>query len=415
VHYTSEHSPVFFLFVGLYFTAQVALARGLSWTRVVVFAVLGALSFSIVPFAKLQGTYLAMFSGLLLVAAVFLRPVIGLRQRLIACGITVAAALLFPACLVAVVAMGGALDYFIQSYFGNALAYQVAGIPGVSSWQMLGLLLGKSQDAAIYAAGLCVFVLVATTSLLAPSPVALSKRIVVFLAVTFLLTVLAFSAVLATQRDYGHYLIFLPFFSALFVSGLAGALVDRGRSVRTTPRAVANYELTCVGLLILTSIFPVVGFRLENPHPWVGSARSWSEKSAAPHTGPGNAIRNIGKDSNRRLAVWGYVPELYIESGMIQATRLSTSSAIFNDNHLRAFFLTTYFEDLERAAPDLFVDAVAEGQFMMNDPAIHAHETVPEIEDYVRRNYELVREVRGVRIFRRLPSPREPSATSNEP
>ena len=405
VHYTSEHAPVFYLFAGFYFAAYIAFSDVLSWRRLIASGVLGAIFFSIVPFAKLQGTYLALFGGLLLVAAVFLRGGFSFRQRLLAAGITMAASVVLPAVLALTFAVGGVFDYFLNSYLGNALAYQASGLSDVNSWQLLGKLLAKSSDATTYAVGWVVFLLLATASLLTPSAFRLRKQEVTFLAVSFLLLALAMSAVLTTQRDYGHYLIFLPFFAALLPCGLAGALVQRARRLRTSKRDAANYELTCAGLMVLITILPVAGLRMEQPNGWAGNGRAWAKTASKPHTPVGNAIANVGHNSNRRLTVWGYAPEYHVETGFRQATRLSTSSAIFNDNHLREFFLNTYLDDLKKNQPGIFVDAITEGSFFMNDPATQAHENIPEIAAYVAENYELARDIRGVRIYRRTTNP----------
>jgi hypothetical protein len=74
---------------------------------------------------------------------------------------------------------------------------------------------------------------------------------------------------------------------------------------------------------------------------------------------------------------------------------------MFNDNPLQPFFVSTYIEDLKRNKPDVFVDAVAPGSFMMSVPGQHAFERIPEVADYIRANYSLSRDVNGVRIFRR--------------
>jgi hypothetical protein len=86
---------------------------------------------------------------------------------------------------------------------------------------------------------------------------------------------------------------------------------------------------------------------------------------------------------------------------MVQATRLSTSGALFNENPLKPFFLATYSDDLQRNRPLVFVDAVAPDQFvMMTKREEHGHEVIPEIRDFVAANYNLFEEIDGVRIYK---------------
>jgi hypothetical protein len=94
--------------------------------------------------------------------------------------------------------------------------------------------------------------------------------------------------------------------------------------------------------------------RLQSPNSMAGLAQKWSSKQ------PGVIAQRIFKASGGegRLCVWGYNPTYYSETGLVQATRLSTSSALFNDNALRPFFMGSYLEDLKRNRPKVFVDAV---------------------------------------------------------
>ena len=137
--------------------------------------------------------------------------------------------------------------------------------------------------------------------------------------------------------------------------------------------------------------------RLKSPNSWAGLAQKWSSEK------PGVIAQKILQASGGegRLCVWGYNPTYYSETGLVQATRLSTSSALFNDNALRSFFLGSYLEDLRRNRPKVFVDAVAPEQFvMMTKREEHGHEVVPEVRDFVASNYELFDEIDSVRIYR---------------
>jgi hypothetical protein len=90
--------------------------------------------------------------------------------------------------------------------------------------------------------------------------------------------------------------------------------------------------------------------RLQSPNPRAGLAQKWGSKQ------PEVIFEASGGEG--LLCVWGYNPNYYTETGLVQATRLSTSSALFNDNALRPFFMGSYLEDLKRNRPKVFVDAV---------------------------------------------------------
>ncbi|MEI6490936.1 MAG: hypothetical protein WCO94_00185 [Verrucomicrobiota bacterium] len=401
VHYTSEHAPLFFLFCGLWCVCNVEFHSIGSTRKFAATACAGAVLFSIVPFAKLQAAYLGLFSGTLLVIVVLFRRDLPFRKRLVIAGMTAFCALAFPLLLILMALVTGSGDYLLNSYFGNALAYVESGFSTGTSFLLMWKLLVQSADIVAFAAGSLLFALAAVSALLAPSTARLDRRLLGFSLAGFLLLALAICAVLSPRRDYGHYLIFLPFFLALFAASLSGLLVRRAADSGLTPRSQSAYELGCSALLALFLIFPAAGLRWESGNPWAGSGRYWSQQAAKPQDPVVLAIKKAAAKSNRRMTVWGYMPYYYIETGLRQATRLSTSSAMFNDNPLRPFFVATYLEDLKRNRPDVFVDAVAPGSFMMNVPEQQAFERIPEVADYIRANYSLAREVNGIRIFRR--------------
>jgi hypothetical protein len=212
-----------------------------------------------------------------------------------------------------------------------------------------------------------------------------------FLIYALLVLGLAVWTVTAPQRNYPHYLLFLPVPMGLVAMGLVGVL---GVKLLMKP---SGWRGSAMALLMVVGIGPMAFARWQSPNSSAGLAEKWSAEK------PGEIAQRILEASGGkgRLCVWGYNPTYYSETGMVQATRLSTSSALFNDNPLRSFFLRTYVEDLQRHRPVVFVDAVAPEQFvMMTTREEHGHEIVPEVQDFVASNYELFDEINGVRIYK---------------
>ena len=212
-----------------------------------------------------------------------------------------------------------------------------------------------------------------------------------FLIYALLLLGLAVWTVTAPQRNYPHYLLFLPVAMGLVAMAFVGVLAGKV-SIK-----LIGWRVSAMALLMLIGIGPMAFARWQSPNSWAGLAEKWSAEK------PGVIAQKILQASGGegRLCVWGYNPTYYSEAGLVQATRLSTSSALFNDNALRPFFLGIYLEDLRRNRPEVFVDAVAPDQFvMMTKREEHGHEVVPEVRDFVASNYELLDEIEGVRIYR---------------
>jgi len=348
-----------------------------------------------VPFAKLQASMAAVGAAAILVVGIFVQGG-SLRERLAGVGIVCAAGLVIPVGLVGFFAANGALEYFWMSYIQNALAYQGSGYRGVSAMKMLGMILFakppmRPDDFLWFSLGWVILVLMGALALAGARRRSAPWRSWAFLAYALVLIGLAFLTVTSPQRNYPHYLLFLPVVMGLVVMALLGVLGGKFGSTRPMTRAVA------MAVVFLVGVGPMVIARFQSPNSWAGLAEKWAAEK------PGAIGRKILEASGGegRLCVWGYNPTYYSETGMVQATRLSTSGALFNENPLKPFFLRTYIDDLQRNRPLVFVDAVAPDQFvMMTKRKEHGHEVIPEIRDFVAANYNLFEEIDGVRIYK---------------
>jgi hypothetical protein len=393
-HYTSEHVPMALLAVGWALSAWAVFRSGLEFRSRVFFACLAACTFSMVPFAKLQATMAALGASVILVAGIFAYGRTW-RERCSGAGIVCAAGVVIPLGLVGFFTANGALEYFWTSYIQNALAYQGSGIKGKSVIEMLLMICfafppNHPVDFLWFSGSWLIFVGICLLSLLWSRRQSAAWRSWSFLAYTLILLGLAVWTVTAPQRNYPHYLLFLPVPMGIVAMALVGVLNAKSASRSSAWRAFM------IGLFLLVGAGPVIFARLKSPNSWAGLAQKWSSEK------PGVIAQKILQASGGegRLCVWGYNPTYYSETGLVQATRLSTSSALFNDNPLRPFFLGSYLEDLRRNRPKVFVDAVAPEQFvMMTKREEHGHEVVPEVRDFVASNYELFEEIEGVRIY----------------
>jgi hypothetical protein len=202
---------------------------------------------------------------------------------------------------------------------------------------------------------------------------------------------LAVWTVTAPQRNYPHYLLFLPMAMGILAMALVGLLDAKVALWRPVLRGFV------LGLVLIIAAGPMVFARLQSPNSWAGLAEKWgSEKTGVI----AQRILEVSGGEGR-LCIWGYNPTYYSETGMVQATRLSTSGGLIGNHPLRPFFLLTYLHDLTKNKPSVFVDAVAPDQFViMTSREEHGHEVVPEVREFVAAHYELFDEIKGVRIYR---------------
>jgi hypothetical protein len=114
-------------------------------------------------------------------------------------------------------------------------------------------------------------------------------------------------------------------------------------------------------------------------------------------------IKTILKYSSagQSMAVWGWEADLYIDSGLIQATRDGVTYWQLTNNPLQKYYINRYLNDLSKSNPTLFIDAINQNGFHFTNRATQAHEMFPEINFFIQENYNLVEEVNGVRIYLR--------------
>jgi hypothetical protein len=227
-HYTSEHVPMALLAVGWALSAWAVFREGLPFQRRVIIACLAACVYSMVPFAKLQASMAAVGAAAILVVGIFVQGG-SLRERLAGVGIVCAAGLVIPVGLVGFFAVNGALEYFWMSYIQNALAYQGSGYRGSSAFKMLGMILFamppmRPVDFLWFAGGWLLLVVACILALMWARQKSASWRSWSFLAYALILLGLAVWTVTAPQRNYPHYLLFLPMAMGILAMALVGLL-----------------------------------------------------------------------------------------------------------------------------------------------------------------------------------------------
>lgn len=110
------------------------------------------------------------------------------------------------------------------------------------------------------------------------------------------------------------------------------------------------------------------------------------------------------------LVVWGWMPTLYLQSGLHSATRHTISHFLIDAGPQRDFLRRQFLQDVRAARPDVIIDAVSSDCFTWYWPvASSGLESFPEFAAYVWGNYHLVLSVTSdqagvpLRVFVRKP------------
>jgi hypothetical protein len=377
VPYCSEDSPLFFCALATWLCVTAFQSDGLVLSHWRLFA--GGLAIGLVPFSKFQALPLGAAIGFSTVVWILRQPAVARKNipRDLLCligGATAAFALM----LVSLWQSGQWNDVY-QSYVVHNLHYaQARGLPWNASGYILSYLTELSWGFTSFHYGMLL--------LLAVGLLGLHRATWRPLLLGWSLVVAAYCAVSVPGRLYPHYLLFLSLPLTLLV-GLQFGYLLTGQSRRLRIGLTALF--LCVG----------TGAQLVD--------RVWDRRSlhklvriADPRDRVVNFI-NQTKRPGDTLAVWGWRPELYVETQLPQATREALTEAQLNEQPQRNYYRARFMADLRASQPAFFVDSVGPADYQLRDRAVQGHETVPGLAQYIRQEYEAVGDAGIMRVYLR--------------
>ena len=397
VAYCSEHVPNTLFALGCCFLALTWQSSGAGPPRLGRLFAAGVF-FGAIPFAKLQGAPIAAVG--IAAGMWFLVADRGLnwnqRRRSLLSFIVGAATI--PGIIVVMVLVSRIWSDFFNSYILDNIRYAGANkFPPerTFTWSEAPRMLIKL---GAYAQNFNLFVLWLTGfgvcgSLLFPFFAKWHRRWVIFAAVA---TIVACCAAMAPGRPYMHYLQLIIFPVGLFGGLVAGAVVEDFRSERFGMVFLRAARAIVVIAFLICGLVPQFWWRVTETPRLVG--RFIETQGALAQSEVSKEILRHGKPGER-LGIWGYMPVFWVETGLIEATRDAESSHQIEPHEYRDYYRNRFLQDLLRSQPPVFIDAVGAGNFAYEDRNEFAHETFPELSDYLANNYQLVRDIDGSRIY----------------
>jgi len=341
---------------------------------------MGAVLAGAVPWAKLQAAPIAAALGLLVVVRVLRDPALPTRARLGRAAMVVGAALLPTIGFLGLVTFAHSFSDFYRSYIVQNLLYTDPG-RGALLGAESRLLRGDFATLGYATVLLTAFAGLALALPRRPSPQPLSP----LLPAGGLMLGVAFLCVITPGRDFLHYtLLLLP---GLLL--LSGAAVGEGKRALRRARIGGLIALSCLTLLVL---------RVDEPKP--ATLGQLASNYRTPDSKLGELVKLLSA-SDRQVGVWGWEMQLYVESGARQATRSAYSYWQITQGPQRDYFRARYLGDLQRNRPPVFVDAVGEATKFFHGRDRLAHETFPELAEFIAREYCLVAELRFARVYAR--------------
>jgi len=206
------------------------------------------------------------------------------------------------------------------------------------------------------------------------------------------LLLVAAGCILAPGRPYQHYLNLL----IVPLTLLTGVALGLALQARMGDGSIIRPAWP-MGLFLFCCLLPQFVLRISNrPDPF--------EYYNTVVMAPGPAHRQLvaaTKELSRPgepLGIWGWRSSLYVETGLIQATRQAHTEFQLVTGPWQKYYLRRYYEDLVDSAPPVFADATGPGNFRFNNWAA-SHEIYPLLRDWVRAHYEYIGVLDGVRLY----------------
>ena len=395
--YNSEHLVLLLLSLALFFLVRIVNnGEGKYYLN---FIALGLL-LGAVPFAKLQGTPMALLVGLFACVIVY--------QKTSKKSLTVLiASALSPTVLVVllVLSYSGLNDFWISYISANMLYTTQGDVSGFANkMTLLTHLINEPRELG-YFINYSMIIILLGLFLIISFRKKLSRQGIIAISFSITLVCVSVYCVVAPGRSFTHYilLLFIPL-SVLFA-----------QIVHSVCHIVVSYFKLENGQLRIAKLFVVFLFLLTTVFYHFQSQFSYHPDLAPrPVTHYGYASQpeilaglNQYFFEGAKMATWGWGTELYVETNFLMGTRYGNTAGIIEPGPVQSFYAERFLKDIEKNKPVLFVDVVAPNFFRYTDRSVQGFENFPLVKKYVEENYTLDSEIKGVRIFKRTDNSRK--------
>ncbi len=359
----------------------------------------------LIPLAKLQAGPMAAVIAIAGVAHAFLRRPDSRWRRSVYIAAGFAGGM---AVFLSLLALLGAFHAFERSYIAANLIY--ANEASAASFKDLLLFLVNNGDFKWYEGGIFGFLLCAACAgYLRASRGSetwlkgIGDRFSFHDLVTLLLLAASLYSIYRPHILFRHYLMFL-----IFPVSLLG-IRTMAHLVRGAPAASAHSRQKIVWpvMLFVFGALVVPGLARGRDTMLAFNSEAWmAAEEGGVDCAPCQVVSYFAKAGDP-ITVWGWVPEVFVRTHTVPATRDVVTYWQMMPSLLRDSFRRTFLGDLQKLPPQLFVDAVGPGQFVYQDRKRWGYETFPELRDYVNSNFDLVGDIDGVRVFARKGTQRQ--------
>ena len=202
--------------------------------------------------------------------------------------------------------------------------------------------------------------------------------------------IVAFICIFIPRRPFPHYLQLLVIPWTLLLCLATGQLLEAWNDSRNPAVKIL------LASAAVASAATVFYGRTGIVHPVIGTLSATRVQGRTPVAG---IVLRYAREADA-LAIWGWMPQFFVETRLRQATRSATTTNEIVPGPYREFFRQRYLTDLRRSQPSVFIDAIRTQNGRLRDQPHAAYdENFPALAAFVQTRYRQVAEVEGARIY----------------
>ncbi|WP_234736017.1 hypothetical protein [Tellurirhabdus bombi] len=335
---------------------------------------------SMVPFAKLQGTPIALvIIGITFLGILEQYPGMRPGQFWWAFSSFIVGGLVFPIFVLLMTFKFNVFDDFMHYYFLANFSYSAGG----SFWSYLSnfpAFVGRTTDFLFFV--LPTFVLFISWAVFSRQG---HKRVFLFTLASIMASMYS---VVKPGNEFIHYLLYLVF----PISLLNACLLDSQRA--------PVYGVAWVALVFVLTAVCVDSQFDDFERSFASQYRREPLRHRHP---PGSLISNEIKKyakAGEYLVVWGWAPRYNVETQMPQGVCDNhTIRCVLGDPKEQLIHRERYIRNLRTSRPPIFVDAVGPNSVWLQQREEHGYETFPELKDFINKHYQYAGEIQKTRIY----------------
>jgi hypothetical protein len=392
IAYNSEHIPMLMISLSILFYGEAVTT--LTKNRPFYLFLLG-FTLGCVPYSKLQAVPIALGIAIFICITLIIDHKNDIKKLSKTVYFFVAGGL-FPSIFVSFYLLYfGIFKDFLQSYILNNLSYVDKKISWFSRILILPNLIMDTPHTKYYFVSLSIYALISSYIIFRSRSHLTSVNYKV-IDLSFVILATAYYSIILSGNYSHHYqvLIIIP---AIFLSGtFVGIIYQIQKEIR-----VASLRFLPIIFIAIAVVFPSSYTLLK------GSAAINYLKANGNAPMKSKVARKISEyaQPNERMAIWGWMNNYYVETGLLQGTREAHSERQIENSFQQNYYLKRYVSDIIKNKPLIFLDAVGSKSFYYNN-VTQRHENYSIIKAIIDKYYSIVAERDEIRIYvlkKRLP------------